>query len=222
MAKILVVAAHPDDEALGCGGTLAKHANTGDEVHILFMTDGESARGLTVANAQRRKEASLAAAEILGAKSPTFFDFPDNEMDVVPRIRIAQAIEDEMASLAPDIVYTHHAHDLNIDHRITHEAVMIALRPQPHAPKPTILSFEVPSSTEWQTPGAITAFIPNWYVDISAFMPAKKAALMAYHKEMRAWPHPRSLKAVEHLAHWRGACVGVKAAEALSLARNIV
>jgi LmbE family N-acetylglucosaminyl deacetylase len=221
MLRILVVAAHADDEALGCGGTLARHAHTGDSIRILFMTDGEGARGSAVADVPRRQAASLAAAEIMGAKPPVHFDFPDNAMDSVPRIHIVQAIEAELASFAPDIVYTHHAHDLNIDHRITHEAVVTALRPQPHALSPTILSFEVMSSTEWQTPGAVTAFVPNWHVDIGAFLEVKKAALRAYHDEMRPWPHSRSIEALEYLARWRGACVGLTAAEAFSLVRKL-
>lgn len=221
MADILVVAAHADDEALGCGGTLAKHASNGDRIRILLMTDGEGARGSAIADSQRRRAACEAAADILGAQPPVQFDFPDNAMDTVPRIRIVQAIEAELKRATPDIVYTHHAHDLNIDHRITHEAVMTALRPQPHAARPTILTFEVMSSTEWQTPGAATAFTPNWFVDINAFWNTKKAALTAYRDEMRPWPHSRSIAALEHLARWRGACVGVEAAEAFSLTRTV-
>lgn len=220
MANVLVVAAHPDDEALGCGGTMAKHATQGDRVRVLFMTDGEGARGATTADVGRRQTACEAAIRLLGAEPPDYFDFPDNAMDGGPLIDIVQRIETRLASFAPDIVYTHHAHDLNVDHRITHEAVMTVLRPQPGKPRPTILTFEVMSSTEWRAPSAATAFIPNWYVDIGEFLEIKKSALNAYHNEMRQWPHSRSIEAVEHLARWRGACVGVQAAEAFSLARK--
>jgi LmbE family N-acetylglucosaminyl deacetylase len=185
------------------------------------MTDGEGARGSTTADVSRRKAACEAAAQILGAEAPVQLDFPDNAMDTVPRIDVVQAIEAELARFEPEFVYTHHAQDLNIDHRITHEAVITALRPQPHAPRPTILAFEVMSSTEWQAPAATTAFIPNWYVDISAFLETKKAALLAYCDEMRPWPHSRSIEALEHLSRWRGACVGVAAAEAFSLIRKV-
>ena len=221
MKNVLVVAAHADDEALGCGGALAKHARSGDRIRLLFMTDGEGARGSAVANTQRRKVACEAAAEILGAEPPLLLDFPDNAMDGVPCIQVAQAVEAELARFEPDVVYTHHAQDLNVDHRITHEAVMTALRPQPYRPLPTILAFEVMSSTEWRAPAAAVAFIPNWYVDIGDFWETKKAALDAYRDEMRPWPHTRSVEAVEHLARWRGSCVGVEAAEAFCLLRKI-
>lgn len=221
MANILVVAAHADDEALGCGGTLARHSSNEDCIRLLFMTDGEGARGSTTADVSRRKAACEAAAQILGAEAPVHLNFPDNRMDSVPRIDVVQAIEAELALFTPTIVYTHHAHDLNVDHRVTHEAVTTALRPQPHAPRPTILAFEVMSSTEWQTPAATTAFVPNWYVDISAYLETKKAALLAYRDEMRPWPHSRSVEALEHLARWRGACMGVEAAEAFSLIRKV-
>jgi len=221
MANILVIAAHADDEALGCGGTLAKHASNGDRIRLLFMTDGEGARGNNVADAPRRKSACEAAAEIMGAEPPVFFDFADNAMDSVPRIEVVRAIEAELKQFTPEIVYTHHAHDLNIDHSITHEAAMTALRPQPHAPRPTILAFEVMSSTEWRAPSVASAFIPNWHVDISAFLETKKAALSAYRDEMRPWPHSRSIAALEHLARWRGSCMGMEAAEAFSLIRKI-
>ena len=142
-------------------------------------------------------------------------------MDSVPLLKVAQAIAAETERFPPDVVYTHHAQDLNVDHRTVHEAVLTVFRPQPGAQKPLILAFEVPSSTEWRAPSAATAFIPNWHVDVSEDLERKLAALRIYEMEMRAWPHARSLKAVEHLARWRGACVGVEAAEAFELVRNI-
>ncbi len=220
MANVLVVAAHPDDEVLGCGGTMARHVRQGDKVRVIFMTDGEGARGTVTADVGRRQAACEAAISLLGAEPPVYFDFPDNAMDGRPLIEIVQRIETRLTTFAPDIVYTHHAHDLNIDHRITHEAVMTVLRPQPGKPQPTILTFEVMSSTEWRAPSATTAFIPNWYVDIGEFLEIKKSALNAYRDEMRQWPHSRSIEAVEHLVRWRGACVGVQAAEAFSLVRK--
>lgn len=199
---------------------MAKHANHGDRVRVLFLTDGEAARGPETADAGRRQAACNSAVALLGAEPPAYLDFPDNAMDRSPLIEIVKRIEAEIGAFIPDVVYTHHAHDLNIDHRITHEAVMTVYRPQPARPCPTILAFEVMSSTEWRAPTAATVFIPNWYEDISVFLVAKKAALMAYRDEMRPWPHSRSIEAVEHLARWRGACVGVEAAEAFSLVRK--
>lgn len=221
MARIQIVAAHPDDEALGCGGAMARHAADGDEVRVMFMTDGESSRGSRSQEASIRANACRRACELLGAAEPVLLDFPDNAMDTVPLLDIAKAIEAEISIFRPEIIYTHHSQDLNIDHRLTHEAVLTALRPQPHVKTATILAFETSSSTEWRSPAPLTSFIPNWYVDISATLDVKLNALSAYEMEMRAWPHARSIRAVEHLARWRGATVGVEAAEAFCLVRQI-
>jgi N-acetylglucosamine malate deacetylase 1 len=118
-------------------------------------------------------------------------------------------------------VYTHHAGDLNIDHRRTHEATLTACRPQLNHPVARLLAFETPSSTEWQQPSGALSFSPNWFVDISSTLESKMLALKAYSQEMRPWPHPRSYQGVEHLAGWRGATVGCDAAEAFMLVREI-
>lgn len=222
-ARVLVIAAHADDEALGCGGTLALHASRGDEVRALFMTDGVGSRGAGEdAAARQRREAANAALACIGVREATFLALPDNQMDGLPLLEIVRQVEPVIAAYRPDIVYTHHFADLNVDHRLVHQATMTALRPQPGALAPTILCFEVPSSTEWQTPSAQTAFIPNWFQDISGTFERKIAALKFYAEEMRAWPHSRSIEAVAHLARWRGASIGVEAAEAFMLARHIV
>ena len=126
-----------------------------------------------------------------------------------------------MDEFQPQVVYVHHAGDVNVDHRRLHEAAVTACRPTPGHSVMRLLSFEVASSTEWQPPGSGSAFQPNWFVDISAQLQRKCEALEAYASEMRPWPHPRSSTAVEHLARWRGAQVGVEAAEAFCLLRNI-
>ncbi len=226
---VLVIAAHPDDEALGCGGTIVRYAAEGYSVHLAFLADGVGARdepGTELAQQQRealdrRRAAARKAAEILGAASVSFDDLPDNQLDSVPLLDITQRVEALIAEHVPSIVITHHAGDLNIDHRRVHQAVMTACRPQQGHPVRTLLAFEVPSSTEWQPPGSGSAFEPNWFVDISDTLAAKHAALEAYHEEMRDWPHPRSLEAVEHLARWRGATVGCEAAEAFVLLRQL-
>ena len=232
MQQILIVAAHPDDEVLGCGATIARHARAGDRVHILILADGVSARAGTsdagtgggaacAAALDARAASARAAAGILGAQPPRLLGLPDNRLDALPLLDIVRQIEAVMAELRPQVVYTHHAGDLNIDHRIAHQAVMTACRPQPGAVCRRILCFEVPSSTEWQTPRAADAFVPDWYVDVHTTLEHKFEALRAYADELRPWPHPRSLEAVEHLARWRGASIGVDAAEAFMLARTL-
>jgi LmbE family N-acetylglucosaminyl deacetylase len=130
-------------------------------------------------------------------------------------------VEDAIGRYQPAMLLTHHAGDLNVDHRVVHEAVLTACRPQKGHPVRTLLFFEVPSSTEWMTPGSGTAFAPNYFVDISSTLEAKMAALTAYKAELRPWPHPRSHEAITHLAKWRGATVGADAAEAFILGRAI-
>lgn len=223
--SILILAAHPDDEVLGCGGTIAKLADEGAAVHVAFLADGVFSRA-GEEQAQQRELASRRAAaqkscDILGVKSVSFGDFPDNRMDTVALLDITKAVEELIAEHRPDTVFTHHAGDVNIDHRRIHEAVVTACRPQSGHPVKTLLCFEVPSSTEWQLPGSAPAFTPNWFVDISVTLGRKLAALEAYAEELRAWPHPRSRQGVEHLVHWRGATVGVDAAEAFMLGRQL-
>jgi LmbE family N-acetylglucosaminyl deacetylase len=223
--RILVVAAHPDDEVLGCGGTLAKFAAAGSAVNVSFMSDGVTSRPADSDTHQREREARKAAAmragAILGVQNLTFGVFPDNRMDSVALLDITREIEDLIAKIRPDTVLTHHAGDLNIDHRRVHEAVVTACRPQPGHSVRTLLSFEVPSSTEWHLGGSAPAFLPNWFEDITATLDRKLAALDAYEAELRDWPHPRSRKSVEYLARWRGATVGAQAAEAFMLGRQL-
>ena len=226
--NILVIAAHPDDEVLGCGGTIAKHARRGDAVHVLILAEGITSRDEKRKPEERSSDlsslsrAAQSAKNTLGASSLTLRNFPDNRMDSVDRLDVIKVVEHHIDQYHPEIVYTHHCGDLNIDHRIVHEAVMTACRPVPSHFVQTLLFFEVPSSTEWQIPGSAPVFAPNWFVDVSDTLDIKMEALDAYHMEMRPWPHARSREAVMHLAHWRGAMVGMNAAEAFVTGRNLI
>jgi N-acetylglucosamine malate deacetylase 1 len=220
-SAVLVVAAHPDDEALGCGGTIAKLAGQGHSIHVALLADGVGARrpGRLGREVNRRQRAAKAAAKVLGVSSVFFGEFPDNRMDGVDLLDVVQVVERLIERHRPGIVMTHHAGDLNVDHRRISQAVVTACRPQKGQPVQNLLFFEVPSSTEWQVPGAGPAFEPNWFVDISATLGPKLKALKSYDAEMRAWPHPRSYEGVDHLARWRGSTVGVAAAEAFMVGR---
>ncbi len=221
--RILAVVAHPDDEVLGCGGALAWHAARGDEVSIVILADGESSRATGAdTRVSQRESAAREAASILGAGRVVLHGLPDNQLDARPRLELAKLVAAHIAELRPDTVYTHHCGDVNIDHRLAHEAVVTACRPEAGHPVRTLLFFEVPSSTEWQTPGSAPAFLPNWFVDISSVFDTKLKALRVYDKEIRPWPHPRSYEGVEHLARWRGATVGCVAAEGFILGRAIL
>lgn len=224
---VLVVAAHPDDEVLGCGGTIARHAAQGDTVHITILAEGATARDTKRRRAARGGElqklgqAAQRAADILGAASLSLGQFPDNRMDSVDLLDVVKSVEALVTRHRPGIVYTHHAGDLNIDHQCVHRAVLTACRPTPQQTVRRLLCFEVPSSTEWAAGDSREIFVPQHFVDISASLAAKRKALQAYAAEMRPWPHPRSLEAVTHLARWRGASIGREAAEAFSVARII-
>jgi len=222
LSSVLVVAAHPDDEVLGCGGFIASKASSGAEVSVIFISDGVTSRAKNLGKSEieTRRSAAKLAAEVLGIKNVHFGDFPDNQLDSVPILRIVQFIEGYANSLSPDTVLTHFGGDLNVDHRIVNQAVLTAFRPTPNQCVKNILFFEVPSSTEWQVPTEGEAFVPNWFEDISETLALKIRALEMYEFEMRKWPHPRSIKGVEHLAHWRGASCGVDAAEGFVLGRR--
>lgn len=218
---VLAVVAHPDDEALGCGGTLARHISAGDRVRIIFLADGEGARSAADnRDMEKRKAMAQKACAKLGVTELTFLDFPDNRMDSVPRLEIIQKLEEAVDKEIPDIIYTHHSGDLNIDHRIAHDVVLTAFRPTPECRVRVIRCFEVLSSTEWGSPRA-ASFVPDHFIDISRFIEAKMQALQAYEPEMRSFPHSRSLSHVEALARHRGSCVGLPCAEAFSTVRTI-
>lgn len=168
-----------------------------------------------------RRAAAQRAAKILGANAPTFLDFPDNRLDSVPLLDVVKAVERIVLKSSPDIVYTHHGADLNVDHRIVHQAVITALRPLPGASYRQLFAFEVCSSTEWSQQNQ-DGFQPDHFVDISTSLESKMAALDAYEEEMRDFPHARSREAVRALATWRGATCGLRAAEAFSTIRSIV
>lgn len=224
---ILVIAAHPDDEVLGCGGTIARLAIEGCAVHVLLMADGETSRGsgshvpIDSRKLAARQLAAESACEILGCASLHQLALPDNRMDQLDLLDVVQHIEVVVRRVQPSMVLTHHAGDVNIDHRVVHDAVIAACRPQPGHPVKKLLFFEVPSSTEWRPAASAAPFNPNWFVDISTTLSKKSSALMAYSNELRSFPHPRSLEAIEALAKWRGASVGVIAAEAFVLGRAV-
>ena len=222
--RILVVAAHPDDETLGAGGTIARWSDEGRQVAVAFLTNGVGARGDAggLEAASVRRTAATRAGEVFGVGELRFGDLPDNQLDQVPMLRVAQHVEGLIEEFQSELVLTHHPGDLNVDHRIAAEAVATACRPQPGHPVRFIWSFEVPSSTEWRLPNATSAFLPDVFVDISEHWDDKRAALLAYEQELRTWPHARSLGAIEALARWRGASVGLGAAEAFVAQRMML
>ena len=226
-SKVLIVAAHPDDEILGAGGTILRHIASGDTVHIMIMAEGLTSRGKQNGALSYDKELSALhktaydVASFMGVSKLVMEKFPDNRMDIIPLLDIVKCIEEEVENFQPDIVYTHHFGDVNIDHQITHNAVLTACRPMPGTSVCQLLFFETMSSTEWQIMTADKVFLPNLYVDISAYLDKKIEALHFYASEMREYPHSRSYEALFILAKQRGFTIGRQAAEAFMLGRLI-
>jgi LmbE family N-acetylglucosaminyl deacetylase len=219
--EILVVAAHADDEALGCGGTIARHVAEGDIVHAVFLADGISSRqGADSHELARRLASTEQARQVLGIATTTFLGLPDNRLDSLALIEVIQPLEMVMRQINPQIIYTHHYGDLNVDHRIAHQAVMTACRATPESSVKEIYAFEVMSSTEWSSVG-LAPFLPSLFVNISAYLAIKLQALEAYALEMRPAPHSRSMEHLTALAKHRGHCVSVDAAEAFMVMRVV-
>ncbi|AWW74147.1 GlcNAc-PI de-N-acetylase [Erythrobacter sp. KY5] len=224
----MVIAAHPDDEVLGAGGFVAKLCAAGEEVHHLILAEGatsrDDARDVAARDGDLSELARCAhnAADIVGAASVTLEHFPDNRMDGVELLDVVKVIEQHLAKHKPTRVLTHSNSDVNIDHRVIHDAVIAATRPQPGSAVRELLFFETMSSTEWRPAPSISPFAPTYFVDISDHLETKLQALRAYAPEMREWPHARSIEALEYLARSRGASIGVAAAEAFETGRICV
>ena len=220
-SRVLIVVSHPDDEVLGCGGTIARLSRLGSKLHILYLSDGESSRpNSSYKDIHDRRIAAQKAASILGVADLSFESYPDNQMDSIPLLSIVQSIESVINSFAPTIILTHYPYDLNIDHCLTFKSVATACRPYTATSPLSLLSFEIPSSTESTLPST-NVFHPNLYVDISPTLSLKLDALRCYDTEMRDIPHPRSYSLIETLSKYRGSCSGLNHAEAFLLHRHI-
>ena len=217
---VLVVAAHPDDEVLGVGGTLAKHAVAGETVHAFILADGLPLRHDRSDDNPLRARAQESGS-ILGLASVRFAGLPDQRLDMHPRHEVVDWIRAAAREVDPETVYTHHWGDVNLDHRLVCRDVLTAFRPAPGETAGRLLCFETPSSTEWHGADPAMSFVPNFFVDISETIETKIAALQQYSAELREFPHPRSEEAIRALAVWRGASAGVGAAEAFHLVRDV-
>ncbi len=219
MGRTLVVAAHPDDEILGCGGTLARLAKQGNELRVVILSKGVASRhDADTAGSGREEElrmkAAARAANIVGCPAPVLHDLSDNRFDSQDLLDVVRLVEAEVESFAPDTVFTHFGSDLNVDHGVAFRAVLTALRPMAGRPVKRLYAFETPSSTEWSFGKVGGPFTPDTFVDIGPYLEAKIEAMQAYEAEARPFPHPRSPEALRALAQWRGATVGFTAAEA--------
>ena len=212
--RVLVVAAHPDDEILGPGGTIKRLADLGARILTVIACNGRPGQEQVVEDIARR------VAHSLGVEQVMFLRYPNLRLETFALAEVTRRLERIIADFRPAAVFTHHGGDLNRDHRTCFDAVLTATRPLQDCPVRTLLCFETVSSTEWAArPGDI--FQPNVYVDITATFAAKAAAVAAYQPELRPYPYPRSVEGVETLARTRGTVIGVPYAEAFCLVRGI-
>ena len=231
--NVLIIAAHPDDEILGMGGTIAKHTSQHDNVTIIYMATGITARREPAdyeiksipkkiqekwqQEIEKLQQDARKSAKLLKVKTVKFFDFPDNEMDNVQLLKVVKIIENEIKQVKPDRIYTNHYSDLNVDHKVVYNAVLTACRPSNVSVK-EILCFEVLSSTEWSYP---YNFSPNYFSNIENHVTKKVNAMKLFKSEIREFPHPRSSENIRNVAARWGSVCGFKAAEAFELIRKI-
>ncbi len=220
--KILIVAAHPDDEVLGCFGTVARLIKEGHEAYTLILGEGKSSRDNDIDDLEEEldllKSESEEANTTIGIKKLFVEQFPDNRFDSVDLLDLVKAVSKVKEEIDPDIIFTHYEHDLNIDHQLTYKAVITAARPMEDESVKEIYAFEVLSSTEWNYP---LSFTPDTFFDISDTIEDKLKAMRAYGSELRDYPHPRSLKGIELNAQYHGMRVGREYVEAFKSIRVI-
>jgi N-acetylglucosamine malate deacetylase 1 len=218
--NVLVVAAHPDDELLGAGGTVARHTASGDHVKLAVMCEGVSLRYNPEWDAQVRKQASD-AARILGTDDLFMGNLPDQRLETIPLQEVASKIEKLIEECHPEVIYTHFAGDINRDHQVLAEAVMVAARPYSAPCVKEILMFETPSSTEWSSPVVTAPFQANVFVDIEKYLKQKIDAFSCYTREVREYPHPRSPRALKERARYWGSTMNRMAVEAFVQVRSL-
>lgn len=224
--NVLIVAAHPDDELVGCGGTAARLAREGNSVYIAILGEGITARASKREDADssalnQLRERSRRVADLLGAKELSLHDLPDNRFDSVPLLDVIKVVEGLIERWRPNVVYTHHGGDLNVDHQVVSRAVLTATRPVAGHSVQELYMFEIASSTEWAFQQLAPAFRPNVFVDIESTLQLKLQGMRMYESEAREFPHPRSERALTAIAHRWGSVSGRKAAEAFEAVRLI-
>ena len=218
--RVLVFAAHPDDDVLGMGGTIALHAAQGDEVRIVCVTDGSSTQYPDDAEIRARKEGeALAAAAALGVSDYVHLDLPDMRLDTLAHVDVNRIVEEHVHETGAGIVYTVQP-DVNRDHRALFDSVAVATRPTPGQTVRRVLTYAPTSSTEW-TPAPTNWFVPNWFVDVSETMTQKLEAFACFETESRPFPHPRNAEGLEAHARFFGATVGCRYAEPFVLVRSV-
>ena len=221
MKNILVIAPHPDDEVLGCGGTIAKFANEGNYVYVLVATRG-TPRFYTDEKIQNVRQEALQAHKLLGVTETFFLDFPAPELDTIPMADLSTAFSKVMKEKNIEVLFLPHRGDIHNDHRVVFNAGLVASRPVGSYSVKEVYAYETLSETEWAAPFGDDAFIPTCFVNIEASIEAKKEALKCFNSQLKDFPNPRSLETIEALSIFRGSTVGFKNAEAFMIIRQII
>jgi len=219
--RILVIAPHPDDEVLGCGGSIARFAQEGKEVHVVIATKGCEPLYSKKYVAQGRNEAKNAHL-LLGVTKTHFLDFPAAELDTVKHREINEAMGDLLYKIKPDTIFVPFVGDIHLDHKLTFLSAMVASRPAAKHKVKYVYAYETLSETNWGAPYISPAFTPNVFIDIAKYLDKKLEAFACYENQVKEFPHERSIKNLENLARLRGAQAGCDAAEAFVLIRSIL
>lgn len=220
--RVLVIAAHPDDEIYGMGGTIAKLSDQGHEVYSLIVTEGCTTQYKDNPELiEEKMDQAYKANSILGVKEVIFGDLPDMRLDTFEHVKINAVIENAIKDIMPDIVYTHFYGDVNKDHTCVFESTMVAVRPLSSQCVREVYCYQVPSSTEWGANVAYSAFIPNVFEEISSYYEKKQQSILAYSSEIREYPHPRSIEVVKMYDEALAKRNGLDLAEGFMLIRKV-
>ena len=218
---ILVISAHPDDETIGAGGTILKHVDQGDSVYWCVVTQGYSPPW-TEETLKKAKEQIKKVQKAYGIKEVFRCGFPTVKLNTVPYIELSSSLQKVVDQVKPEIVYVTPRSDINLDHRIVYECVLVACRPLPGSSVRRILSYEICATTSFGLPAGINGFNPTVFIDISKYLNEKLEIMKLYETELCPYPHPRSLEGIKLFAEERGLSVGLKAAERFELIRELI
>jgi LmbE family N-acetylglucosaminyl deacetylase len=219
--NFLIVAPHPDDEVLGCGGIIKRYSEEGNNVFILIVTRG-TARLFSDERIIKGRSQALQAHALLGVKETFFFDYPAPELDLVSQAKISESISELINKLGIERLFIPHRGDIHHDHYIVFNAALVSARPFGNYTVKAVYSYETLSETEWAAPFPDDTFIPDHFINIEKYLSYKLKAMACYSGQIRSFPNPRSLEVIEALAKVRGSTVGFKMAEAFMTIRTII
>jgi N-acetylglucosamine malate deacetylase 1 len=217
--RVLVISAHPDDETIGAGGTLARHVAYGDDVYWCVVTQAYPPQWSEAVIAEAARQVNE-VQHVLGFRQVFRLGFPTVKLNTVPYIDLSSALQRVIDDVRPEVVYTLSADDINLDHRIVYNSTLVAARPLPGSSIKRLLCYEIAPTARFGLPAGSHGFVANVFVDIADYLDRKLEAMACYKTELHEFPHPRSLQGLRLLAEERGLSVGLRAAECFQLIRE--